>query len=344
MKWFKKRKPVQSSNPMHKYIERAHWNQLNANFESAKQKDIDAIIQNGLKFENNIKHTGEALLLFDAFFAMRDAKYTQKKREIADIFCSRKTFRDFDEIDRQYLLDIAAVSMRLHYWEVSKEDKIHKLANHHPVVDGVNPLLTQRFRVEFETPATYFFGTDEIALIEWYIENLRKKKVETNSYYKKLINALERFQAGKATTENLNTISGALHGKAIDSYAGDFIVPPEEKEKDPWAVLNRLARIGDIVSSIVDNNMQSDEQTHPIKLSGPRETFILEDEIIGENWDAKRTKDGVKLVFSNNNHGGGITEVDISDKEFESLKTGKGSFSHLYSPAMRKKFFGPHKP
>lgn len=193
------------------------------------------------------------MLLFYAFHVMREQKYLNKKRELAERFASGDTFSGFDEIDRQYLLDIAALVLRSHLWEETKEDLIHQITNHTPDKEGVNELLTQAFWVTVETPAKYQLDNNQRSLIEWYIANLKNIPRANKGYLKKLIVLLGNFKNESTTYESLQFILEALHYKAIDSYAGSFTVPDEELKKEPLSVPNRLANIAEMVESILEN-------------------------------------------------------------------------------------------
>lgn len=132
MSWFGKKAPKANPNPMHKYVERLHWNKLQDHFALMKQGEIDTVIEAGLAYRNGVNHTGEALLLFESFFLANKYEHLTLRRHLCEKFIE-DIFDGFDKSDRQYLLDVAAFSMRLHHWEDSKNDKIHQITNRIPI-------------------------------------------------------------------------------------------------------------------------------------------------------------------------------------------------------------------
>lgn len=137
-----------AENPLHKYVEQTHWNKLQQNSKIIRNRDHDIIINSGLQYEDNVQHTGDAILLFQAFFRLNQPHHEQIKRRIADKFVHTNILDGFATVDRQYLLDLAAITLQATFWESSKNDKIHQLTNEWPNSEGVNPLLTTLFRVE----------------------------------------------------------------------------------------------------------------------------------------------------------------------------------------------------
>lgn len=344
MKWFKKKKPNPKTepavNPIHKYVERAHWDTLQDNFRLLKNDKPEVVIAVGLAYRDNISHPGEALLLFEAFFLANKPEHLGLRRELCDEFISG-SLSGFDSVDRQYLLDVAAASMRLHFWDVSKNDEIHTVANVVPKTDNVNPLLTTLFRIE---------NADKLReddLIEWYTENIRRiANRSSNDFYKVILIAAERFKAGSATESNLLTLQQALSQKSVDAYAANFTITPEELAADSWAVLKKIGKIGALVSNELDrvkSNKHSKpaiiENRNPIKPQA-REISISDSQIIGVSWSAKKNKNGATLEYARSGHGGGIAKAQMSAKEFELLKQGKGMHAVFFTKEEREKFFG----
>lgn len=240
----------EQENPIAKYIKQEHWHQLKAN----DQNKPEEVISLGLQFENNINHTGDALLLFYAFYVMRDEHYLQKKRQLAELFCTSDILDGFEKVDRQYLLDMAALSLRGAYGEVTQEDKIHKVTKLTPNPEGVNPLLTQVFWVKAETAISYSLDEESLSLIDWYIANLKRIYKPNVRHYSKLIAYSEFFKQGTASAEKLKFIAESLHPRATDAYEAGFVVPKEEQEKDSWAVPRRLGQIRTLIESILDKS------------------------------------------------------------------------------------------
>ena len=347
MKWFKKRLATNpSSNPMHKYVERKHWDQLITNFNHAQQKNIEAIVETGLQYEGNVNHTGDALLLFDAYFAMRGEKYSQRKRQLADLFCSERTLKGFDKVDRQYLIDVAAASLRLNYWPDSQKDRIHKIANDFPSINGVNPLLTRCFRIVAEKPVVYKVKETDAPLLKWYLINLQKRANLEKANYNEIIAAVKKFQSGTAKADDVELITNSLQNSMIDEYAEHFSVPPGISTKDMSLIRSRLYHLRNVVRRAVEEK----NSTNPIdsfnnpnsskKLRGPRETSISESQIIGVSWSAKKNTNGAILEYARSGHGGGIAKVQMSAEEFELLKQGKGIHAAFFTKEEREKFFG----
>lgn len=240
----------EQANPIAKYIKQEHWHQLKANYQNKPEE----VINLGLQFENNINHTGDALLLFYAFYVMRDEHYLQKKRQLAELFCTSDILDGFEKVDRQYLLDMAALSLRMVYGDVTQEDAIHKVTKLTPNPEGVNPLLTQVFWVKAETAISYTLDEESLSLIDWYIINLQNLAISDKPYIRNLIVLATNFKQGTSSAENLKFIAEALHPRATDPYIAGFVVSEEERERDSWAVPRRLAQIRTLIESILDKS------------------------------------------------------------------------------------------
>jgi len=185
---------------------------------------------------------------------MRDEHYLQKKRQLAELFCTGDILDGFEKVDRQYLLDMAALSLRAAYGDVTQEDTIHKVTKLTPNPEGVNPLLTQVFWVKAETTISYSLDEEGLSLIDWYIANLKRIYKPNARYYSKLIAYSEFFKQGTASVEKLEFIAEALHPRATDAYEAGFEVSEEERERDSWAVPRRLGQIRTLIESILDKS------------------------------------------------------------------------------------------
>jgi len=145
-----------NTNPYHKYVTREHWFQLKRNCDMVFNGDRLKVIEIGLKYEDNINHTGDVLLLFDSFFvaiADDDNDLSNLQRRLANKFATENLFKDFDDVDRQYMLNLAALILEHKQGdEVNKNDPIFAAADGEPIMLGVNPLLTTLFRIEKPDP------------------------------------------------------------------------------------------------------------------------------------------------------------------------------------------------
>ena len=238
---------------MHKYVEASHWFQLKENYERICSGERDAVMREGLKYEDNVNHTGEALLLFESFFLANEPEHLELRRRLCNEFLWGESLNGFETTDKQYLLDVAAASMRLHFWEASKDDVIHVAANSRVQTSNVNPLLTKLFQIETADRVSTRNSSDaEIA--GWYSDNILRIANRTkNAHYKSLSVAAEEFNAGFVTNPNLQILQNAMGAKSVDAYSASFVISPSELEADAWAIPKKIEKFGELVSREIEH-------------------------------------------------------------------------------------------
>ena len=230
----------EQANPIVRYIKQEHWHQLKANYQNKPEE----VIRLGLQFENNLSHTGDALLLFYAFYVMRDEQYLQKKRQLAELFCTSDILDGFEKVDRQYLLDMAALSLRGAYGEVTQEDKIHKVTKLTPNPEGVNPLLTQVFWVKAETAISYSLDEESLSLIDWYIANLKRIYKPNVRHYSKLIAYSEFFSKAQPRLKSLNLLLNLCTPELLMLMRQGLLSQKKSKKKTLGPFLGGLDKYG----------------------------------------------------------------------------------------------------
>jgi len=129
-----------------KYIDPWHWTEIQRidhfyRYDDNKEKTISEY----LKYEDQITSTGHLIMVFRAMFMISDN--SKKQSMLVDKILASEYLNEFDDIDRQYLIDLA--SAVLHYDDKISHPIKQLAKNAFPQQEGVNPLLTQLFRIEY---------------------------------------------------------------------------------------------------------------------------------------------------------------------------------------------------
>ena len=260
MSWLKKRRTT--PNPLHKYVEQHHWDKLQQNSKFIRNREFDIVIDTGLKYENNVQNTGDAILLFEAFFLLDQPHHEQIKRRITDKFIHSDILDGFELVDRQYLLDLSAMTLQMYFWEASKSDQIHQLANKWPNVDKVNPLLITLFRVEKQNPKAENSG------------DCYSQRISLNS-----TNNI-RFDASDETKPSVSEIANFFTNEFLtkEIIVGDYIFYFYKSKVDKFCQDHKLfnVKVGDASGSFFYLSHMKEKDNSPLTdISGDDEVLKL---------------------------------------------------------------------
>ena len=136
-------------DPRTKYLTKEHWLQLQQDFKLINEGRIEDVIQSGLKYDGNINHPGDAILLFQSFFIADVVQHASLVINLATKFSQQGYFAHFEKVDEEYLLGLTAMILRHpNLYESTKNHPIHTKAKVQLITKGVNPALLQLFRIE----------------------------------------------------------------------------------------------------------------------------------------------------------------------------------------------------